>query len=400
MTWCAPIFARVAGGALTEPIGACLLLAVLIGLARVEQQKTYRFAAGAGLCAAVAWFLKYDYGVVAVGTIGLSGFVAVALRRDRATYLKLYGVAVTAAASPIAAWFLENPAAKIEGISQYVGRQTPGATIDFGYYAMSLFSGGEVGLAPLIGAALVGAVALAIIQIRHRPTLTPLICLVLWYFIYSLAANRYPRYLATIVPVLGVFAGLAVDQLVARASLSRSTTMRVSAIAVPVIIAFELVSQASAGSTGFPAQFWWIAPDPAASEAVAFTSSHLRSDVGPVLMLGQTNEFTNFELHLVWTQRLGHPAPVVDTISETARAFSSASFMAAVNWTGAHQIVGVDVRPGSRLDTADYHTANASQATYVALAQEFESKGLFKRVAATSLEDGHLAVIIWVYAGS
>jgi hypothetical protein len=399
LTWLAPIFARVAAGAWTEPIGACLLLALLIAITRMKDQSSLRAPATVGLLAALAWFLKYDYGLLALGTVGLSGLVAVAMPGDRKLHLKQTCVALAAAIGPIAAWFLVNPSAKLQSVFHYVGQQSPGSLIriDLAYYARALFSGGEVGLVPIVALLFVVSVVAAIFQ-SYRPEMrAPLISLGLWYLEYSIATFRFPRFLGVIVPLLAVFAGLAIGQLVQRAHFQSSTQRRMVLLVAAVIGASQLGLQAADSGTGLAAPFYFLASDRPAADALSFASTHLIADSGPVLMLGQTNEFSPAALQLAWTERLGRPAPSVQAIPETGLAVSRQSLVAAMDMFGIRQVVAVDVRPGSRLDTVDYRTAFPSQPLYVALALQLESSGLLKRIAGVSLESGHLGVTVWTY---
>lgn len=400
MTWLAPIFARDAGGAWTEPIGACVLLGLLIAITRMNGHFSPRAPFMAGLLAASAWFIKFDYGLLALGTIGISGIVAVALPGRRFQRFKQYLVAGVAAIGLIGAWFLVDPITKFNGVFHYVRQQFQ---IDFSYYIRALFSGGEVGLADLIALMFVASVLVAAFHIRRPEVRAPLICLGLWYLEYSVATYRYPRYLGTIVPLLAVFAGFAIGELVKlvqRAHLRSPFQRQVVLWALTVVVSVQLILQAGASGTGLSTQFWFLVPDSAASEALSFASTHLRIDSSAVLMLGQTNELSPAALHLAWTERLGRPAPAVDTIPETGRSGTRESLIAAIEAIGDGEVIAVDVRPGSRLDTPDYRTTFPSQPEYVTLARQLESEKLLRVVANTSLEGGRLGVTIWELGSS
>ncbi len=422
VTWSAPIFARVSGGAWLEPIGACLLLALVIALVHVERDDGWQAPAAAGVCASLCWFLKYDYGLLALGTIGLSGITAVALSATRATRLshlafygrgrrrrqsqalaravRQYGEAIAVAAGPIGAWFLVDGSAKLHVILQLFGHVAPGTSsqIDPGYYVTALFAGGEVGLDPLIATFCIVCVLSAVLQVNRREIRVPLLCLGLWYLMYSLAGWRIPRYMGTIMPLVAVFAGLAAGQLVARTHFQSPRLRRVVVAVTSVVVTGQLVLQAAAGTTGLPAQFWFLRADPSAVASLEFASSTLRPDAGAVLMLGQTSELSSYAVHLAWTQRLGRLAPPVDFIGETGQAVSRQSLIDAIDGIGAHQVIGVDVGTGSTFDTLDYRTASPSQPKYMALAHELESTGVLTPVATLYLEGGRLTVTVWNYA--
>jgi hypothetical protein len=246
-----------------------------------------------------------------------------------------------------------------------------------------------------------------------------LICLGLWYLIYTAAAVTYSRYIGLIVPLIAVFAGLAISRLLTGARFQSLKFRRVIFPLAAVVAASQLALQAAASSTGLSVQYWFLAPDPPAADALTFASSHLNASEGPVLMLGQSNEFSPFALHIAWTERLGRPAPLVygwgepenltfspivmillPWLRQVPHAASGKSLVATIGTPGARQVVGVDVGSGSRLDTLDSRTKFRSQAQFVAIAKELEAEGLLKRVAALSTESGRLQVIVWDYVRS
>jgi hypothetical protein len=59
------------------------------------------------------------------------------------------------------------------------------------------------------------------------------------------------------------------------------------------------------------------------------------------------------------------------------------------------QVVAVDIRPGSTLDTADQRANFASSPDYLLMARAWESRGALSRVAATSLDGGRIEIIVW-----
>ena len=399
LTWTTPIFARVSGGAWTEPLGACLILTLLIALVRLERKGDLRIAAVTGFLAALCWFLKYDYGILGMGTLGLSGLVALLDSQHRRERFKRYCVALSAAIIPVAGWFSVNPAGKLSVILQFAGHVAPDTAnrFDLTYYPTALFGGGEVGVTPVIAFLFAASVVSAALQIRRRDLRPALICLCLWYLIYSLAGARYSRYLGTIMPLLATFGGLAAGQFITR---THFESLRIQRIVVPITalaIIAQLAFQVTAPTTGLAAQFWFLKANPSASDVVAFASTHLQPDSGPVLMLGQTIEFSSYALHLAWSERLGYIAPPVDFIGETGQPVTPESFMAQVRSTGAHQIVGVEIRPGSSFDSADYRVAFPSQPEYLVLARSFAAAGVLTTAASLSLENGDLSVVIWDY---
>lgn len=399
LTWTVPIAARNAAGAFTEPIGACLLLLLLILLVRAERDDSIRIPVAAGLVAALMFFEKYDYGLLALGTISVSGIAAAAFGTKRSERLERYGLILAIAVGFISAWLAVNTTRKIAIFTHtIVGAHTPSSAtaIDFTYYARALFANGEVGLSTLIAAGLSLAVISAIAQARRREMRPPVICLILWYALYSTAQPHVGRFVGPIMPLVAVFGGLAIGQLIAATKFESLRLRRIALALAFVAFGWQLVAQASAGATGLSAQYWFVVPNPSATDAVSFASGHL-SDRGPVLMLGQTAEFSSYALHLAWSQRLDHQAPPVNFLGETGQPVTQQSLIAAINGYHAGQVVGVDIRPGSSFDTLDYRTTFPSQPQYLALAYQLESSGALIRQATLSLEGGRLHIIVWDY---
>jgi hypothetical protein len=281
-----------------------------------------------------------------------------------------------------------------------VGVHTPGSAtaIDFTYYAKALFTNGEVGLSTLVAVGLSVAVVSAIAQVRRPEMRPPVIGLILWYVMYSIATPNIGRFVGTIMPLIAVFGGLAVGQLIAATKFESLRLRRIALALASIAFAWQLAAQAAAGATGLSAQYWFIVPNPSATDAVSFASDHLVAGGGPVLMLGQTSEFSSYALHLAWSQRLDRQAPPVNFVGETGRLVTRQSLIGAINGYGARQVVGVDISPGSTFDTLDYRTTFPSQPQYLALAYQLESSGTLKREASLSLEGGLLHVIVWDYA--
>jgi hypothetical protein len=402
LAWTSPIFARVSGGAWTEPIGACLVLAVVIALVNMERQDGYGLPVVVGLLVALCWFLKYDYGLLALGALGLTGLVAVATGNKRLASLKRYGLALGVTIGTIAAWLSVNFPTKITVVLQFAGHVAPDTAkrFDFAYYPTALFSSGEVGVAPLIAVFLVISFASAALQFRRREIRAPLICLALWYVMYSLAGSRYARYFGMIVPLMAAFGGLAAGQICSRAKFGSIQLKRATAAVAGLTFGALLLLQGTAIGTGSAIQFWFLQPNASASAALLFASSHLRPEASPTLMLGQTIAFSSYALHVSWTQRLGRLAPPIDFIGENGQPVTSASLLRQISDMGVHQIVGVDIKSGSSFDTADYRVAAPSQPRYVALAKQLEAAGTFTRAASLSLENGLLEVVIWHYGSA
>jgi hypothetical protein len=400
-TWCAallcwttPIDARLAGGAFTEPLGACLILVVLLGLVALDQHKGLLLPAVVGIAIAITWFTKYDYGLLAAGTAVPAGMWGLIADRTavRARSLAMMG---TAAGLLGAAWFSVNFGEKLRGATAFIGQAVPGshAGIDVTYYLRALFQSADVGLTPLIALLLVLGLVTAFGQVSRPLAQAPFIFAVLSILMYSTATIKYPRYLGFVIPVLASLAGLLVGRAAAFVMAKRpGRSGRLALISGGVVAAVVLTLQTFSAS-GPGTQYWFLIRNPEADQALDFIAKEPDCRNGGLLMLGQTNQVSPAAVHLAWSQALGHPAPPVQVVAESPSAERESSLRDALS--GACRVVGVDIHAGSRLDTFELHTIFASQADYVRLAHAFESQQVLTRVANASTQDGLVDVFIW-----
>jgi hypothetical protein len=114
--WSTPVVARLAGGAFTESTGACLFLLLLLGLIHVHSAVDWRPAALTGAVVATAWLVKYDYGILTTGVLGVHAIASLASRRSRGSGLwRRYRIALYCAAAPVLVWFCINSRWKVAG---------------------------------------------------------------------------------------------------------------------------------------------------------------------------------------------------------------------------------------------------------------------------------------------
>jgi hypothetical protein len=399
MTWSTPLFARVGAGGFTEPIGACVLLCLLVALVSEVKHPTVRSSIACGAIAALAWFVKYDYGILAVGTLTATlAATAVAERNHPTVKVKHVAAAFVSVLVPTGIWFAFNTSAKLHGAFAFVGQATPGAAghPDFGFYPAALFQNGEVGLGIITAIVFCLGVVIVMIDIRRGLVFIPLVCLALWYLMYSTATIRYARYLAVAIPLLAALAGIAASRTIARTRPWPTEMRRLGVSVAAVVIVAQLVLQTTASDTGLAVRFWFLQPDPSTNAALRFAVSHLKAEDGPALMLGQTNEFSPAALHVEWDADLGRPAPTVNSLGESGAVPTRDSLEQAITAFGVRQIVGVFVGPGSSLDTTDYRTTFPSQPTYLQLADSLASSGYLAPIDSLKLEDGKLRIVIWV----
>jgi hypothetical protein len=247
--WAAPIEIRLAAGAFTEPLGICLYLGLMLLLIRLSRGPDTRTLIAAGVLVAISSWIKWDYGIAAVLTVAA---VAAGIRGARRRMVLVLSLGLAA----IGALLAVNGQAKIAGLLDYTGQAVPGAAghIDFLYYLGQLLpAANQVGLSLLTTVLLMAGASVGIWEWRRNPAVRPVVALLgVLYIMYSVATIKHPRYVATLIPVLAVLAGLAVGR--AFQTWPRS---RVSVQAVVLLMMLTIGLQGPAIGTRLP----WLNPD-------------------------------------------------------------------------------------------------------------------------------------------
>jgi hypothetical protein len=414
--WLTPLEAKLAAGAFTETMGACLAAGVVLALVRLGQTGRRSFALGAGALAGTAWWLKYDYGLLATATIVGVGLVT-ALRGRAARIAVPYAWAAATAVALFAVSIGPGWSRKVEGLRTFTGSASPGQSsidflghplralqhVDLAYYPSALFGGGglhlstasEVGITTLTATLLVGGVAWALFAVRRHPALlAPLVLVAGWMAIYSLAGVKFPRYVAPLIALLAALAGTAGGRAWAYASArGRPLLLRAAVAGAAVAVAVSLALQAS----HLDEQFAFLAPDPPAAEALGFITGHLPPPEGirPIVMIGQTNELSLNSVRIAWNERLGRQAPAVEPVTEAPVRERSAMLLSTLYALRPIEVVGIDVRPGSALDTLDFRRRWPSQRDYFRIARRLEQSGALVRVAQLRPRAGRVGVTVW-----
>lgn len=402
--WLAPIEARLSGGAFTEIVGACVEVAVLILLTRLYSHPRLKLALGTGALAGAAWWLKYDYGLIVMGTVALTGLIVVVTRRDRKT-LVAFAAAGLAAVLVVAGFMTSNFEGKLEGASEFIGPAAPGATSagdigrsftanaspDFLFYPRLLLGDGEVGIAPPVGVLMLLSVAWVLSRWRARPCVRPAVVFtVLWLVVYSLAMVKFPRFSGTLIPVLAVFTGVLVGdgwRWAQRRSWPRPAVAGVAAVALVAVCAAHVPSMRQ--------QFFFLAPHPEARAGLEYIVTALRPTDRPVVVIGANNEVSLSAVQLAWNRRLGRPGPLIEPVEEALPQQRPAMLVDRLRGLRPDQIVGVEVARGSRFDSADLQARFASHPDYLMLLRELEDVGVVRQVSRRATPGRTLTVTVW-----
>jgi hypothetical protein len=147
-------------------------------------------------------------------------------------------------------------------------------------------------------------------------------------------------------------------------------------------------------------QFAFFWPNPAVSEALAFIGPRLPKAESErwILMIGPTNELGANAVKIAWSEQLGRSAPGVDLVPEAAEAERRQTLVEKLSSMQPARIVGVGVKPGSRLDSGDFHHTWPSQPDYYRAATALEREGLLRRLAGTRTSDAALEITLWELA--
>jgi hypothetical protein len=114
-----------------------------------------------------------------------------------------------------------------------------------------------------------------------------------------------------------------------------------------------------------------------------------------MLMIGQTNELSANAVKIAWSERLGRYAPGVHVVRETQASERRRALLDKLSSARPIEILGIDVKPGSRLDTPDFRHSWPSQRDYYRAAVTLERGGALERLAAMTTTDHDLTVSLW-----
>ena len=451
LAWLCPISLRLAAGAFTENLGACVVLGLTLALVRLERSARTGDALRVGAVVLVAWLIKYDYGILATALLGLSGVRAL-LRLEPRRALRLYGIATAVGVVPVVLQFLSfarySPG-RLDAVRTFIVQPGIHRDIDVLFYPRALLLPGEVGLAPAVAILLLFGLAwcLGAADAERTELRTPILGVVVWIMLYSVAAAKQPRFVVLVVPLLGVLAAVAVadirdhlERVPAAAQLAlwtmgaalllaprSSLVFSLLPLAIPVA-ALALVDNhvlraavaahggvarwAVAGALAVPVlwpvgaqisslgeRIWLVRPDATTSHVLAFTADRLPTSADrPVLFIGSGNAFSPHLLDLAWSERLDRLSPGVETVPEVRPEEREGAFLAAIRTFNPSVIVVVNAAGGARLNldrNADGSELFPSQRSYASMARDQAGHGMLTRLDELALEDEPVRIEIW-----
>lgn len=408
LAWLTPLTARLAGGGFTEPLGACVYVTLLIFLLRMRRAPRLYRAFLVGLMAAVASWLKWDYGLVAVALIAVSGVLAPAELRRGWRWFELrrillsrvpYLVALAFAALIAGPLLLFNWDGKLSGAQAFIFQAAPTAEkqSDFLFYPASLFNDASIGLTVPVACLLLFGVGWGLSQwLRRSAVRAPLVLIGMIYAAYSISTIRYPRYIDPALPVLAALAGGAATEVWSSVRV-RTWAGRRPVKALAGVLGVALVAGLAGEVIAVPQQLAYLRPDPAVEDLRSAVGQTLTVSDRPIILLGPSNDFSTVALQLMWDETVAAPTP---SVLELPDVDSGGRRDALIGWLRSYQpveVVGVAVSPGSVVYDSDYQAiwAPSSQPDYVVIATALARQGLLHTVTSRTLDHGLLTVSVW-----
>lgn len=449
VVWTTPIGAKLAAGAFTENLGACLLAGLVLVLDRLRRHPSRAVAASAGVLVSAAWWTSPDYGLAAA--VVVAGAVAVAGSRPGSQAERLHLLAGAAAVGLVAGHGLAtgSAGAPAGALGTLVTGHWSLARADLVFYPQALFrsdsfASSELGLSPVVAAALVFGILAAAAAWRRRPEVRlPVLAVGVWAGMYVPAEVTGARFVALILPVAAALAVAGVCRLLATADrrgtvVAGTTTLALATVAagdpavllrllpLVAVVAYAIVrivdgsgrrmagaatavvalaaiavlpAQIATQFSGLRHQLWFVERNEPADRAMAFIGEHLPATGSrPVLLIGPATALSPRLVQLAWDRRLGERSAGVHLVAEAGvrdRARQLAETVAALR---PALVVAVRTGSGSRLApdrTAAGRELLAGQRDYARLAVEMAGDGKLVPVASLSLEDDPVRIDIW-----
>lgn len=399
--WTTPIGARLAAGAFTENLGACLLAGTVLAVGRLRRQPSAPAAAACAALVALAWWTSPDYGLTSAAVLA-AGRAGTGARHWR---LNLLSVALVTALVAAEALATGSAGRARRALWALLGDGWSIRDIDPLYYPRALFdrstfAANELGLAPVVAAALVAGVVWGAVSWRRRPDWrVPVLAVGAWVAVYAPAAVKGARFVTLVVPVLAALAAAAARELVAlrpalqgrRRAAAAGVALVVGALVVPVQVGDQL--------SGFGRQLWFVQPNDPAARALAFVEDRLpASGSRPVVLIGATSALSPRLLQLAWDRRLGRRSAGVHLVPEAEPPARRRRLDETL--TVLRPALVVTARAGSSSRLSPERTARGeerfpSQRDYARLADELAGRGELEWVASMTFDDDPVRIDLW-----
>jgi 4-amino-4-deoxy-L-arabinose transferase-like glycosyltransferase len=390
LCWSTPLYARLAAGGFIDTLGACASVACVWLLLRSLRTLRMRDAILAGAVMALAFFTRYDYGLLLL--VALAATLGLVVLRGPKAHAKPLVIAGVTALVLAELWFIPDASAKWTGFGAFLRGNVgsgvggaPGITLEtWLYYVGALWFNPELGLSSLVAdITLIAVVVGAVYSLRMPSLILPVLYLAIWYVFYSIAGARSPqfaRYMATALPFAFVLVGIGVARAIGplQGSLSNTRVRTAATWLAAAVIGLEMVRQL-AGPAGFGHKFWFLSPNPATEAVVDLLAANLGHEHSSLLMVGDSNEVSPDLVRLVWMRQIGRAGQRVISASEASLG-------------STELVLAVRAADGSLLATPDYLMRIAGKQPYF---DSLERSGQYVRMDRLVAEDGRLEATLW-----
>jgi len=213
--------------------------------------------------------------------------------------------------------------------------------------------------------------------------------------LYSSSQIKDVRFAATSMPFLAAFAALLLAR-VPPEIFARVSDRRV-AYGLLAVLAVASTWQASVqltSASGVGTRFSYLDPSGSKAAFVAFATSNLKGQQGPVLYVGSTNWLSPRSLELAWRDSRPGRMPRVTEMSlqgvAPADAFSATEALVLMS---SASVLALHIEPGSSPDDGDPQYLRQRQ--ILPYLRQLESEGILRLEASLELEDGRLHGYYW-----
>jgi hypothetical protein len=402
LCWLTPLYARLSAGGFVDTLGACASVATIVLVLRSLRTSRHLDAVLAGLVCTLAFLIRYDFGLVLIGTVVIT-LGLTSLRRDLRHHVNTLAIMAGTSLILMELWFIPNSDSKWAQFSTFSssGRTLSELTVvnldHWAYYVNALWYDQELGMSSLLVDLIVLSVCWAVFAAIRNVRIAVLVAFIgVWYICYSAAGARSPqfsRYMASVLPFGFVLLAMHVTRLATplRQALTGSRVTRPLAWIAVLVCGLELVRQ-TAGPSGIAQQFWFVRANPPAAQIVEFMQANLSPGDSSLVFIGETNEVSPDLVRLTWMRASGRQGQQVTTAEQLPSEAQSGMLYDVLRRKKVDLVLAVRVGPGSRFDTLDNRVRFGGE--YERYAAQLESSSNFTAVAHLELDGGRLGVTL------
>ena len=399
LTLTSPVLITWSAMAMLEPFGVLFTSLTLIFYLRALRTKAIPYYILTALGINMAFFTKYNYGVLSILALSISILIEARLKLQDVLSKENLLLAVCIVI-PLVIWFISPYPNKIIGFLQFLGYVEDFTLLEhLLFYPRSLATqySGSFAISLLLAFSLLASAPLIAKRVDIRTLFifcwAPLI-------IATIHKHKQDRYIITIVPALYALAGYWVSRLFRRLKKANMP---------PIVMALLIISALSLASIGWAKlpskmqefKMLKMTSDASIADALDFISSTVKAEKR-ICIIGGFNEMSASSIawHLLLRNEnmlqpnimtLPHLGQRTGTgMSPEMVAGYKAELYRVLDNSTVDYIITIEVDKESKFYTYDYESWNAWQLNYISLMEEQEEVPL---LCAKSFSDGLLIKI-------